>query len=87
MLFAPASAMLAAGLLFGLVYFRTLRWTVQLYESRRLAAPAALTLGRFAGGALFLGFAARLGPLPLLAAFLGFLLARALVLHTIRRAG
>ena len=40
-------------------------------------SPLALTLGRIAAAVAFLGFAAKFGAAPLLAAFLGFLLARA----------
>jgi hypothetical protein len=82
----PTSAMLVAGIVFGLGYFRALRWTVELYGTRYFTAPAALTLARLFGAALFLGFAARLGALALFAAFLGFLLARALAMHAVRRA-
>lgn len=83
-----ATAMAAAGLVVGLGYFAALRRTVQLYgaEGNRLA-PAVLTVGRIAGAAAFLIVAARLGAVPLLAAFSGFLLARAIALRAVRRAG
>lgn len=84
--FIAAPALFAAGMLLGFGYFRTMRWTVQLYETRHLAGPAVLTLMRFLGAALFLGFAARFGALPLLAAFLGFLLVRARTMQTVRSA-
>ena len=74
-----------AGLAFGLAYFAVLRRTSDLYGTggSRLV-PAALTLGRVAGAMLFFGFAARLGALPLLAVFGGFLLARLLALRAVR---
>ena len=80
------SGMLAAGVLFGFGYFRALRWTTQLYGTRRVAGPAMLTLARLFGAALFLGFAARMGALALLTGFLGFLVARGLAMHAVRRA-
>jgi phosphotransferase system glucose/maltose/N-acetylglucosamine-specific IIC component len=84
--FVPVSAMLVAGVVFGIGYFAALRRTVKLYGTRHFAAPTALTLGRLLGAALFLGFAVRFGALPLLAAFLGFLLVRALTMRAMRRA-
>jgi F1F0 ATPase subunit 2 len=82
-----AASMLAAGFILGLVYFAVLRWTVSLYAAgRSRVGPAVLTLARLAGAAGVLAFAARLGALPLLATFLGFLLARALSMHVVRRA-
>jgi hypothetical protein len=85
---ALASAMAVAGLVFGLAYFAALRWTVSLYGSGYgHLGPAALTLGRIAAATIFLIVAARLGALPLLAAFLGFLLARGLALRRLRRLG
>ena len=75
-----------AGLLFGIVHFAALRRTVELYTGGRGGfAAAALTLGRFAGAVLLFGFAAKLGSLQLLSAFLGFLLARWLALRAARR--
>jgi N-ATPase, AtpR subunit len=83
-----AGALVLAGVTFGLVYFAALRRTVTLLATQRgCFGPATLTLGRIAAIVLFLGFAARLGALPMLAAFLGFLMARAFALHTARRAG
>jgi F1F0 ATPase subunit 2 len=75
-----------AGLVVGLVHFAALWWTTELYSAGRgQLAAAALTISRFAGTIVFLGLAARLGALPLLAAFLGFLLARSLALRAARR--
>ncbi|HUZ74187.1 MAG TPA: ATP synthase subunit I [Stellaceae bacterium] len=85
---ALGSAMAVAGFLFGLGYFATLQRTVGLFVSRHsLLGPAALTLGRIAAAAVFLTLAAKLGALPLLAAFLGFLVARAYALRAVRREG
>jgi hypothetical protein len=74
------------GLLFGIVYFAALRRTAELYTSGRGGfAPGALILGRLAGAIVLFGLAAKLGALPLLSAFLGFLLARWLALRAARR--
>jgi hypothetical protein len=75
-------AMSAAGLFFGLLYFAALRRAVAFdaAASGRLL-PAALAALRFAAAAIFLFFAARLGALPLLTAFFGFLVARTLALR------
>ena len=82
-IFAPglaAATALLAGLAFGFAYFAVLRRTVDLYAARHgLLVPAILTVGRLATAILFLAIAARIGALPLLLAFLGFLVARALV--------
>ena len=76
----------AAGLIFGLVHFATLRRTVELYSAGRGHLLAAvLILGRIAAAIVFFGLAARLGSLPLLSSFLGFLLARTLALRAARR--
>lgn len=77
-------AAMTAGLAFGLAYFAVLRRTIDLYGGGSHLVPAVLTLGRVAGAILFLGFAARLGALPLLAVFGGFLLARSLALRAAR---
>ncbi len=82
---AIGSGAAAAGLLLGCVQFAALRRTVELYRAGRYLAPSALTLSRLAGAIVFFGLAARLGALPLLSAFLGFLLARRLALRAARR--
>jgi hypothetical protein len=82
-----ASAMLAAGIVFGLGYFAALRWTIGLYGAgRSRVGPAAITLARVTCAVILFFFAARLGALPLFSTFLGFLLARALTMHVVRRA-
>jgi F1-F0 ATPase (N-ATPase) AtpR subunit len=89
-IFAPGSAAAAAllgGLAFGCAYFAVLRRTVDLYTAGRgLLVPALLTAGRLATAILFLGVAAKIGALPLLLAFLGFLVARTLVFLSARGA-
>ena len=71
-----------AGLVVGLVHFAALWRSTELYSAGRgQLAARALTLGRIAGTIVFFGLAARLGALPLLALFLGFLVARTLVLR------
>jgi len=75
-----------AGPAFGWAYFAALRRTADLYASDQARVlPAVLALGRLAAAMVFFGFAARVGALPLLAAFLGFLGARALALRAARR--
>jgi hypothetical protein len=83
---ALAFAAALIGLLFGIVHFAALRRNVELYTRGRSSfAAAALTLGRLGGTIVLFGIAAKLGALPLLSAFLGFLLARWLALRAARR--
>jgi hypothetical protein len=83
---AMAVAFAAGGLAVGSVYFAALRCTVDVYATGRgRLVPVALTLARIAGVTVFLGFAVSFGALSLLAAFLGFLLARSLALRAARR--
>jgi NhaP-type Na+/H+ or K+/H+ antiporter len=83
-----ALATALTGFAFGLVYFAALKRTVALYGAGRgWLGPTALTLGRLAVAVVLLVLAARLGAVPLLAAFAGFLAARALALRAARRAG
>jgi N-ATPase, AtpR subunit len=83
-----ASAMALAGLTLGLVYFRALRRTVDLLTGNRgWAMPIGLTLARVAGAVVLLTLMARLGAMPLLGGFLGFLMARMIALRQERRAG
>lgn len=80
--------MALAGLAFGLVYFATLKRSVTLFvEGKSWLRLLALTLGRIGAAVAFLYVAAKLGAAPLLAAFIGFLMARALALRAERRAG
>ncbi len=88
----PMPAVLAgiglAGFVVGLLYFATVQRTAVLFAAGRgWLAPVALTVGRIGAAATFLALAARLGAAPLLAAFAGFLLARAVALRVARRPG
>jgi N-ATPase, AtpR subunit len=89
-----ATAFAPAGLVFGRLYFAALRRTVERLSTATASRdgsgsirflPAALTFARIAGATLFLGTAAQFGALPLLTAFLGFLVARSLSLRAARR--
>jgi len=80
--------MALAGFALGLVYFAALRRSVALFVGRkRWFGLLALTLGRIGAAAGPLFVAAKLGAATLLAAFIGFLMARALALRVERRAG
>ena len=73
---------------FGLVYFAALRRTVALLATGSgWASPLLFTLCRIIGAVAFLTLAAKLGAAPLLAAFLGFLVARAIAVRVVREAG
>ncbi len=82
-----AIAMALTGFAFGLVYFAALRRTATLIVAGSRVFALALTLGRIGAAILFLGLAAKLGAASLLAAFLGFLLARMVALRAARSAG
>jgi voltage-gated potassium channel Kch len=85
---AAATIFAFAGLGFGFAYFAALRRSLDYYTAGQgRFMPAALTFGRFAAAALFFAFMARVGGTPLLMAFIGFLLARALALRAVRSAG
>ena len=80
--------MAIAGLAFGFVHFASLKRSVSLFVGRKgWFGPLALTLGRIAAAVAFLFVAAKLGAAPLLAAFIGFLMARALALRAEKKAG
>ena len=84
---ALAAGMIISGFAFGLLYFATLKRAAALFASgSSWMGPLGLTLGRIAAAVIFLSLAARLGAAALLAAFLGFMLARALALRAARRA-
>jgi len=87
-IFVLVPIMALLGLALGLVYFRALRRTADLLAGGRgWLGPAGLTLARIAGAIIVLTVMARLGAMPLLAGFLGFLLARLIALRAVRRAG
>jgi N-ATPase, AtpR subunit len=77
-----------AGFVFGIAYFGAVQRTATLFAAGSgWLAPAALTIARIAAAATLLAYAAKLGAAPLLAAFAGFLLARAVALRAARRPG
>lgn len=83
---AFASGTALAGVAFGIVYFTALRRTVDLYcTGRSPLGLMALTLARIAAAALIFALPAALGAVPLLAAFLGFLVARVIALRSVAR--
>jgi len=75
----------STGLTFGWAYLTALRKTVDRFAEGHGWRAAGLTLARIAAAILFFGAAARLGALPLLTTFIGFLTARTLVLRAARR--
>jgi hypothetical protein len=80
--------MAMSGIAFGLLYFAVLRWTAILLASDGgWTSPLVLTIARIGSAVLFLGLAAKLGIFALLAAFVGFLAARAVAVRVVRRAG
>lgn len=86
---APLALMMAcAGLAFGLVYFAALcRTSILLATGRGWTALLAFTVARIGAAVIFLALAAKLGAAPLLAAFAGFLAARAIAIRVVRRSG
>ena len=76
-----------SGLVLGLLYFAALKRSVGLLVGGKgWLGPLALTLGRIGAAVAVLFVAARFGAAPLLAAFIGFLTARAVALRAERRA-
>lgn len=76
---------LVLGSLVGMVYFRAVRLSAELFaQGRHVAVAITLTLGRLllVGGLLVLIM--REGGLPLLAFALGFLIARAIAMRGVR---
>ena len=85
---ALVGAWTVGGLLLGTVYFAAVRRTADLFSCGRSSVmPAVLTLSRLVAAALCFAAAARYGALPLLGAFLGFLVARGVALRGLPRAG
>ena len=80
--------MASAGLMLGLLYFAALKRSVTLLVcGKGWLGPLALTLGRIGAAAALLWVAANVGPAPLLATLVGFLMARSVTLRLERRAG
>ena len=83
-----AALMAMAGLVFGALYFAALKRNVALFVGGcGWRGTLALMLGRLGAAVLFLVLAAKLGAVPLLAAFLGLLAARFSALRAARKAG
>ncbi len=83
-----AAIMALAGLGVGVAYFAALKRGVTLFVTDHgWRAPLTLMLLRLGGVILFLVLAAKLGAVPLLAAFLGLLAARVLAVRAARKAG
>jgi F1F0 ATPase subunit 2 len=81
------AAHLAGGFGLGLLYFRSLWWTVQRFTGRgNVVATIALMIGRFALIAGVLTLACLEGALPLLTTALGVLAARFAVMNRLRKA-
>jgi F1F0 ATPase subunit 2 len=77
---------LLAGFLFGLAYFHAVRTTARyLAENKGWQIPTFLIVARLGGAIALLVYLARLGAMPLLAGFLGFLLARAVATRPARK--
>ncbi len=75
----------AGGALLGAAHFASLWWSVVLMRDGRTALGVAVQALRFAPLALALALLARQGAAPLLAAALGILAARALLMRRNRR--
>jgi len=81
-----ASTATLAGVALGLCYFAALRRAVAAHLARAgWHTPLALTLGRMLGATAMFALAARFGAVALLASFVGFLLARTIVLGRLPR--
>ncbi len=78
-------AAFAVGALLGAAHFGSLWWSVVLMRHGRTILGAAAQALRFAGLALALALIARQGAVPLLAAALGVLAARAFLMRRYRR--
>lgn len=77
-----------AGLVVGLAYFRALRLTADLFaQGRGWTLPLGLTLVRLAGLIAVLYLTVQLGAAPLIASFLGFLLARTIAVRSAAETG
>lgn len=87
MLLAKALLYLTLGGVLGAAYFSALDWNVRLYAEAGAGWKALqLHLGRLLGAVAVFAILARMGALPLLAAFAGFLAARTIAVsrHRVR---
>jgi len=80
---ALAVAWFMAGTIIGAAHFLSLRWNVRMLTAGRSLLPVvAVQLGRFAAMAVVLALITRtFGALPLLAAALGILVARTVIVR------
>ena len=79
------AAHLAAGVILGILYFRSLWWNARRFTAgSRVAITIAVTIGRFVILGLLLTLASLEGALPLLLMTLGILIARSFVMRNIR---
>jgi F1F0 ATPase subunit 2 len=79
------AAHLAGGIMLGAVYFRSLWWNARRFtEGGRVATTIAAMIGRFVLLGLLLTLASLEGALPLLVIALGILIARSVVMRSIR---
>lgn len=86
--FLVALLMAFVGLASGMVYFRGLRLGVDIFVAGHgWLMPTGLTIARITGLIGILSLATLLGPIALIACFLGFLLARAITLRSLRKDG
>ncbi len=79
------AAHLAAGVVLGILYFRSLWWNARRFGTGgRLATTIAVMIGRFILLGLLLTLASLEGALPLLLTALGVLVARSFVMRKIQ---
>jgi F1F0 ATPase subunit 2 len=79
------AAHLAAGIMLGVVYFRSLWWNArQFADGGRVATTIVVMVGRFVLLGFLLTLASLEGALPLLVMALGVLFARSVVMRSIR---
>jgi F1F0 ATPase subunit 2 len=82
-----AAAHLTAGIVLGVLYFRSLWWnTCRFARGGRVMTMAALMIGRYALLAGLLTLASLEGALPLLMMALGVLIARSVAVRRVREA-
>lgn len=78
----PAAAAALSGFVFGLAYFAAMRATVaRIAAGSGWMVPSTLTAARIIAVTILLFFMARMGAMPLLATFIGLLIARQLALQ------
>jgi F1F0 ATPase subunit 2 len=79
------AAHLAAGIIVGMLYFRSLWWNARRFTTGgRVSTTIAVMIGRFVILGLLLTLASLEGALPLLLMALGVVIARSVVMHRIK---